>query len=497
MKTARQRPSLTINAKKAGQMNNNEMTTPITHNPYQTPQASTSNFALYQTAGYGNGAGVPITPLTPLPKTGATQQYPQAPLGEACRSRNDSRVSILSDDDDYDDGHYDEFEDQMANSLYSHSSLNGSSVAGSSEYLGLPGKKTGGVSITMTFTKNFESMLMNIYQNYTSNPQLTPFSGRYPPAGIVSKVAKEALKVALSKNILIDLNTKSNKKYKNLGTTSSAYSNLLGQIRQKLIEICMGFYNHANNSSINHGVPPVRNSSVSSLSSINPHNFSSIDEGFANLSITSPTPANASSGLGNQSFLHLNNQLTSPQLSPINHTFSPINANFSNYFLPEINPPNSSVATNTASIHDALSSYINNNQGQKSTLNVNTSSVQGSNMPLTPITPIDSHNPLLQGNRILSPTYESTQQQFSLSSPFRDSFELGKPPNSGGPKKLPAARSKNKANGRPLKLELPKNTGPLETSGGLLSPGITLATGGSDLNISSKRKKESLKLKRR
>lgn len=423
-------------------------------NPYQTPQASTSNFNL---SSYYNPQN-PINATAPM-----TPNYIPTRPGLHKTALNDSKVSILSDDDDF--GNYDnndnddDYDDRMSLSLYSNSSLNNSSILDCTEYPNQLNQRQ------IVFTKVFETLLINTYHAYLTNPQLTPFSGRYPPSGIVLKVSKEALKKALNQNVQIDLNVKNNTKYKTLATAKSNSDDngkknnnptviqaaLLSQIRQKLIELSSknfynnngGSYGNNKNSSSGLNLNEIRNSSVSSLNSFNNYTNNAstngnaanvisgpnIDDGFSNLSITTnngtANTIDATTTTNNHNLLFLNNQQSSSsssspqsselsqlsQLSPINHTFSPINANFNNFYIPEIsssaatpsiyqhsnnpnnlNPNNLNPHQNATSIHDALNNYINKNHpsfapavgtGQRS---INGSI--GNSSPLTPITPI-------------------------------------------------------------------------------------------------------------
>jgi hypothetical protein len=72
-------------------------------------------------------------------------------------------------------------------------------------------------------TESFENLLFDTYQIYQTNPTVTPFNEINPPSGVINKVTKEALKIAVEKGIEV-------------GIEINNYS--LTIIRQKLIQLC-------------------------------------------------------------------------------------------------------------------------------------------------------------------------------------------------------------------------------------------------------------------
>lgn len=54
----------------------------------------------------------------------------------------------------------------------------------------------GGNEILYPWTEQQDSLLKKTYEEMLQSPQLTPFSGRYPPSGILHRVSKDALKIA-------------------------------------------------------------------------------------------------------------------------------------------------------------------------------------------------------------------------------------------------------------------------------------------------------------
>lgn len=80
-------------------------------------------------------------------------------------------------------------------------------------------------------SEKFEKHLLEIYEKFYSNPQLTPFSYNNPPSGILNRVTKEALKSARSSGC-------------DIGIEIDSYS--LPIIRQKLIQLCRASLNNQN-----------------------------------------------------------------------------------------------------------------------------------------------------------------------------------------------------------------------------------------------------------
>lgn len=494
MQNQRQRPSLTINSKKAATVPAPPAMTPGGgRNPYQTPHASTSNFGLYQLGGSsyqtptttdstvantsnltktnaGNGTLAafsnlqqnPLTPVTPFARNsslGSTSSPScfqlNPPNTPAAFQRSNSKVSVNSAVE-YDD--FDEADDSRnSNFEYSsdHTNSNNNNVSSVTTREALYGKidsssSTGnGDDINsehnlslysqsslaeidtlngdnnkqaekVKFSRSFDILLYNNYQTYISNPQITPFSGRYPPSGVVSVVAKESLRIALEGNILIELNSVNNSRFTSMNISSYDYSALMGQVRHRLIELCSngidpssGYINH-NGSSVN-----LRNSSVASLNSLHngsiiANNNNNVEESLSKLTLNKNLVISTSSN--NQS-----TQFRSPIFSPISQTFSPITTVFNNNAnnrVPTTQDDNNNILPTLFTNDESFfaSNVINNNA--KNFNNVLLSSMGGAQQnittsnrthadfaadPLTPITPVGIYPPYLSnkfiGNR--------------------------------------------------------------------------------------------------
>lgn len=54
----------------------------------------------------------------------------------------------------------------------------------------------GGNEIIYPWTEQQDSLLKRTYEEMLQSPQLTPFSGRFPPSGVLHRVSKDTLKIA-------------------------------------------------------------------------------------------------------------------------------------------------------------------------------------------------------------------------------------------------------------------------------------------------------------
>lgn len=171
MRSSRNRPSLTINTP--------TFAPPLQNNPYQTPQASVSNFTL---------------PETPV-------------LGQPRPVRTNLAFSIASEED---------LEDKLCSPL----------TVDYDQYLDEPG---------IVFSKAFDTLLVNTYQAHVGNPQATPFSSRYPPLGVVLKAAKDSIKAAFRKQVPIEAAVPNSKWQSAL---KSARAHLLTEARARLLVLC-------------------------------------------------------------------------------------------------------------------------------------------------------------------------------------------------------------------------------------------------------------------
>ncbi|KAH3683325.1 hypothetical protein WICPIJ_005706 [Wickerhamomyces pijperi] len=147
-------------------------------------------------------------------------------------------------------------------------------------------------------TSEFESLLMEVYCSYQTNPQITPFNESSPPSGLITLVTKDTLQQALEKNI-------------DIGIDVNNYT--LTIIRQKFIQLChkaYGFDTRSRNNSCGSMVsipnvnlmskftntPPSASSSSSqtdTLSTSNDSNLFSFE-----LPNTPPATANSSTSNG-------------------------------------------------------------------------------------------------------------------------------------------------------------------------------------------------------
>ncbi|RLV84603.1 hypothetical protein JA9_000241 [Meyerozyma sp. JA9] len=128
---------------------------------------------------------------------------------------------------------------------------------------------------TVTFTPQFDSLVLSIYSQIMAHPTTTPFSGMVPPSGLVSKVSNETM------NVLMRTTAKPNHPmYDGSGIVnndhlrSAAYQPVFLQLfRKRFLDLCTAQGNKephkvpaSTTVSICGSVPMGRQSSISSLS---------------------------------------------------------------------------------------------------------------------------------------------------------------------------------------------------------------------------------------
>ncbi|ODV96450.1 hypothetical protein PACTADRAFT_49796 [Pachysolen tannophilus NRRL Y-2460] len=158
----------------------------------------------------------------------------------------------------------------------------------------------------ISFTRNFDNLIISIYQSFLNRPEVTPFNPKFPPSGIVSKVSREVLAKSITEKIQIDYNFKKTEEL--CLTNNRAYT--LTVIRKRLLELC-------HNSNSNQGSFD-DSASINSISQQQQRQQS-------NGNLPSMQRQNSVSSHHKPSWLHLNNGFTINRLSSTDSLVESVN----------------------------------------------------------------------------------------------------------------------------------------------------------------------------
>ncbi len=204
------------------------------YTPFNSQTCLTLNFNNTSVNGHISSATVnnestrPRTPITPIGQmtTNLNSNY-----RGIYTNRNNSTVSTFNLSEDETMGDSSPIQTSFRSTIYtSNSIINSGSSNDVSSSVKLAKPPT-----LIQFTSSFDSLLLSMYYSHTSNPTLTPFTGRIPPAGVVGRVAKDAMKRASKEGISI---RKKGESEENTKINSLNKYAILASVRRRLRELC-------------------------------------------------------------------------------------------------------------------------------------------------------------------------------------------------------------------------------------------------------------------
>lgn len=304
------------------------------------------------------------------------------------------------------------------------------------------------------FTQTFDDELINFYNNYATQPNITPFNIDFPPSGILSKISKLFYNNLISSNIKIDNNIDIH----NDLITDVKKPLCLTLIRLRILALCQPQDQFASNP-----VEMSRTNSYSSLSFNLPSAFSS-DQQKSQFQFQSQVPPHPQpqsqfqsqpSTQSRPSWLHSNPAFLSQRLSSTDSLVDSVQISSQT--------PIHSQQFDFPVVSNNSYNNINNNNN-----NTNNNTTNNSNNNKPQLTLLQNFN-----NNLFPQVPPSLQSPFDLQSPFEQSF----------PSPLHATHSQSNAHNF-----LSRRSNSINSQG--LNQEDPL------YNVTAQRKRDSLKLKR-